>query len=148
MPSHNQTPDDRRISGYKVVAAMFTLGIVASGTLWYFWNLQMMPFMPLQDALVAEFENCSPRVDGGRLKGKKNAPKILRVIMRVPFDPTSSKPSAQDQIETRLNRTEKLAQKFVVEDDYEVLELHLFSEHQEQALRQKTFTRQFAGTAP
>lgn len=121
---------------------MFALGIMATGTLWYFWNLQLMPFMPLQDALIAEFEHCSPRVDGGRLKGNKGTPKILRVVMRVPFDPTSSDQSAQAQIETRLVRTEELARKFVVDDDYEVLELHLFSEHKEQSLRQKTFTRQ------
>jgi hypothetical protein len=126
---------------------MFTLGIVATGTLWYFWNIQLMPFMPLQDALVAEFEGCSPRVDGGRRKGQKGTPKILRVVMRVPFDPTSSDQSSQSQIETRLTKTEELARKFVVDDDYELLELHLFSEHKEQMLRQKTFTRQMASAA-
>ena len=97
--------------------AMFSLGIVATGTLWFFWNLQLMPFMPLQDALVAEFEGSSPRVDGGRRKGQKGTPKILRVVMRVPFDPTSPEPSAQSQIETRLRRTQELAQKYVVTDD-------------------------------
>lgn len=121
---------------------MFTLGVVATSTLWYFWNVQLMPFMPLQDALVAEFDGCSPRVDGGRLKGNKGAPKTLRVVMRVPFDPTSPDPSAQTQIETRMSRTEELARRFVLEEDYEVLELHLYSEHKEQALRQKTFSRQ------
>lgn len=126
---------------------MFTLGIVATGTLWYFWNIQLMPFMPLQDALVAEFEGCSPRVDGGCRKGQKGTPKILRVVMRVPFDPTSSDQSSQSQIETRLTKTEELARKFVVDDDYELLELHLFSEHKEQMLRQKTFTRQMASAA-
>jgi hypothetical protein len=140
--SINEPRDYPHISGKKVVAAMFTLGIVATGTLWYFWNLQLMPFMPLQDALVAEFEGSSPRVDGGRRKGQKGTPKILRVVMRVPFDPTSSAQSAQAQIEMRLTRTEELAQKFVVDDDYEALELHLFSEYREQSLRQKTFTRQ------
>ncbi len=124
------------------MAAMFTLGILASGTLWFFWNVQMMPFMPLQDALVAEFEGCSPRVDGGQRKGQKGTPKILRVVMRVPFDPTSSEPSVQSQIETRLIRTEELARKYVVTDDFEILELHLFNEQKEQTLRQKTFTKQ------
>ncbi|MEO2015123.1 MAG: hypothetical protein ABGZ53_12205 [Fuerstiella sp.] len=127
---------------------MFTLGIVATGTLWYFWNLQLMPFMPLQDALVAEFEGCSPRVDGGRMKGQEGMPKILRIVMRVPFDPTSSEPSVQSRIATRLSRTKELAQKFVVTNDYELLEVHLFSEHKEQELRQKTFTRQFSSTQP
>ena len=121
---------------------MFTLGIAATGTLWFFWNVQLMPFMPLQDALVAEFEDCSPRVDGGRKKGQKGTPKILRVVMRVPFDPTSPDESVQMQIETRLNRTEELARQFVLTDDYELLEMHLFSEHKEKSLRQKTFTRQ------
>ncbi|MCP4783191.1 MAG: hypothetical protein GY878_06545 [Fuerstiella sp.] len=127
---------------------MFTLGIVATGTLWYFWNLKLMPFMPLQEALVAEFERCSPRVDGGRVKGKEDTPKILRVVMRVPFDPTSSAPSVQSQIATRISRTGELARQFVSSDDFEILEVHLFSEHKEQSLRQKTFTRQFASAQP
>jgi hypothetical protein len=34
---------------------MFAFGIVATGTMWAYWHLHLMPFMPLQESLAAEF---------------------------------------------------------------------------------------------
>ncbi len=132
---------DKRVSGRLVVIAMFTLGIVATGILWTYWNLHLMPFMPLQEALSSEFEESSPRVDGGRRKIHKGTPMVLRVVMRVPFDPTVSDAETQTKIEERLDRTRELAIKHTAIDEYELLDVHLYFEPKEKEIRQKTFQK-------
>lgn len=138
---------ESRISGSAVVAAMFLLGIVATGILWTYWHLHLMPFMPLQEALVTEFEGSSPRVDGGRRKIHQSTPMILRVVMRVPFDPTSSAEKDQQLIEDRINKTRELAATYLVSDEYELLEIHMYQESKEEQLRQKTFQKDLKSSA-
>ena len=75
------SPDDGTISGRYVVISMFALAFVLIGALYTYWNLHLMPFMPLQEALAAKFEESSPRVDGGRRKMHKGTPNILRVAV-------------------------------------------------------------------
>ena len=133
---------DKTISGRTVVICMFALAIFATGTLWVYWNLHLMPFMPLQEALVAEFDGSSPRVDGGRRKTHKGTPMILRVVMRVPFDPNDSSADIQSLIETRLNRTRELASDLVEIEKYDLLEVHLYEEEKEDAISQKSFTKE------
>ena len=48
------SPDDGTISGKSVVISMFVLAVVLIGALYTYWNLHLMPFMPLQEALAAE----------------------------------------------------------------------------------------------
>lgn len=127
---------------------MFALAIVATGTLWTYWNLHLMPFMPLQEALEAEFDHSSPRVDGGRRKTHKGTPMILRVVMRVPFDPNDSGADVQNQIEARLDRTRELAADLIDLEKYEVLEVHLYEEEKEGRLSQKTFTKDLKQPGP
>ena len=67
---------------------------------------------------------------------------ILRVVMRVPFDPNDSSAGTQDLIEARLTRTRELATKHVEIGKYDVLEMHLFQEEKEGTLSQKTFTKE------
>lgn len=135
----NQHTQETRISGIKVVVAMFSLAIVATSILWFYWNLHLMPFMPLQEVLAKEFPESSPRVDGGRRKTHKGTPMILRIVMRVPFDPTSSNADVQTQIEQRMMRIQELAVKYADLEKYEQLDIHMYNEPQEKALLQKTF---------
>lgn len=134
-------PGDRYISGRKVVVAMFAMAFLATGLLWFYWNLHLQPFMPLQEALAVEFKKSSPRVDGGQRKQHKGTPKFLRVVMRVPFDPNATDAETQSLIETRIERTRELALKYTPEDEYEYLELHFYQEQKEQRLSQKEFQK-------
>lgn len=127
-----------------LVVIMFTLGIIATGILWTYWHLHLMPFMPLQEALAEEFEHSSPRVDGGRRKIHKGTPMTLRVVMRVPFDPTAVDAESQDQIEHRIERTLELAEQHSELQQYEMLEVHLYQESPEDELRQKEFLKELA----
>lgn len=138
---------DRRVSGRKVVAAMFALGFLATGLLWFYWDLHLRPFMPLQTALAEEYENSSPRVDGGQRRIHKSTPRVLRVVMRAPFNPLSSDAEVQAAIAERLQRTQQLAFKYAQLDQYDLLEMHLYHEQKEQGIMQKTFQRQVADSA-
>lgn len=133
---------DPRVSGQKVVAAMFALGFLATGLLWFYWDLHLRPFMPLQEALAKQYENSSPRVDGGQRRIHKGTPRVLRVVMRAPFNPLSSDPEVQAAIAERLQRTEELAFKYAQLEHYDLLEMHLYHEQKEQGIMQKTFQRQ------
>ena len=135
------------VSGWKVVVSMFALAIVATSILWVYWDMHLMPFMPLQEKLAAAFENSSPRVDGGQRKIHKGTPMTLRVVMRAPFDPTSTDPLVLEQIEERLNKTQRLAAETLPLDTFELLEVHLFHENKEQALQQKTFLKDLKTSA-
>lgn len=132
-------PDHKAVSGRKVVLAMFTLGIVATGVLWTYWQLHLMPFMPLQRALFEEFEDSRPHVEGGSRKMHKGTPAILRVVMRVPFDPTADDPQTKEQLQHRFDRTRALAAQHTDLDQYQELEMHLYAEEKEQVLHQQSF---------
>ena len=125
---------------------MFALAICATGLLWVYWSWHMLPFMPLQEALAAEFSNSSPRVDGGRRKLQKRTPMILRVVMRVPFNPEDSSAEIQDLIAKRLETTQQLARQHTAVEEYELLEMHLYHEAKEDVLTQKTFTKTLTAT--
>ncbi|MCA9050952.1 MAG: hypothetical protein KDA89_19580 [Planctomycetaceae bacterium] len=138
----------RTVSGTRIVLSLFAFGILATSGLWIYWHLHLTPFMPLQEALANEFENCSPRVDGGRRKSHRETPNILRVVMRVPFDPTPDSPETHSVIQSRLQKTRELAAQHTDLDSYDTLELHLYFEDKEQTLRQKTVTADLHTEAP
>lgn len=135
---------DPRISGRKLVFVMISMGLLATGLLWFYWNLHLQPFMPLQEALAAEFEESSPRVDGGQRKSHKGTPRVLRVVMRVPFDPNSKDANVLAAIGDRIDRTIELAKVYSTFNEYALLDVHLFYEVKEQRLSQKTFSRDIA----
>jgi hypothetical protein len=133
-------PADRtemRVSGRLVVVALFLFGIALTAGLWIYWTLHTAPFRPLQDALAAEVPGSSPRVDGGQRKMHKGTPKILRVTLRVDFDPVSD----TRQGERLLDKVEQIAKQHVDLHSYDVLELFLFHGVPEKDLRQKEFVR-------
>ena len=149
-PKTTLAPNDSpTVSGTKVVVAMFALAITATSILWFYWDMHLMPYMPLQAALAEEFEDCSPRVDGGQRKMHKGSKMILRVVMRVPFDPTLSDAGVQDLIETRISRTRELAETRVSNFyKFETLEVHMYYQLQEKTIQQKTFEKTLKETVP
>ena len=128
----------RELSGRKVVLGMFGFGILATGFLYVYWQWQTAPFMPLQMTLAAAFENSSPRVEGGQRKMHQNTPVILRVVMRVPFDPV------QDQRAARryLLDVGRVIQQEINLTQYDQLDLHLYKPDPEREIQQKTYSEQ------
>lgn len=148
-PEELPQPDDGTISGRVVVVSMFALAIVLISVLYTYWTLHLTPFMPLQEALAAEFDNCSPRVDGGRRKIHKGTPNILRVVMRVPFDPNATDDATVALIEKRMEGTQRLAKAKVEEfDTYNTLEVHMYQEEKEGELSQNSFERELRPLSP
>jgi hypothetical protein len=128
---------DSRVSGRAVVIGMFIFGITATSTLWIYWTLHTGPFRPLQDALAAQFPGSVPRVDGGQRKMHKGTPKILRVVLRVDFDPVTGTRQGQQV----LDRVEELARHYIDLNDYDVLDVYLYHGIPERDLREKEFER-------
>lgn len=88
IPTPSSPPAaSRHVSGKLVVGVMFLFASIATGLLWFYWYYHNAPFVPLQKALAQEFIGCQPRVDGGQQKMHRGGPKLLWVILRMPFKP-------------------------------------------------------------
>ena len=129
------------VSGRSVVVAMFSLGLCATGLLFLYWQLHLMPFMPLQQAIAEEFEDSSPRVDGGRRKMHAHTPMVLRIVVRVPFDPLAETADAAALTEQWMSRLRELSTRHVQLSDYEILEVHFYFPVKEKEIRQKIVRR-------
>ena len=125
------------VSGRRVVLAMFALGILATTFLWIYWTIRMMPFMPLQEALVTEFRDSRPRAEGGHAKGTGQP--VLQVSMRCDFDPTSDASENQERLAIWLETTRDIAGTKLDLSTYEILAVHLYFERKERGILQKTF---------
>jgi hypothetical protein len=124
-----------RVSGRAVVVGMFIFGIAATSILWMYWKLHTGPFRPFQDALAVEFPGSVPRVEGGQRKMHKGTPRILRVTLRVDFDPEAD---AERGVAV-LARVENVAARYVDLSEYEVLQAFLYHGVPEKDLRQREF---------
>ncbi len=129
-----ESPTAPSISGKTVVIAMFCFAAVLTAFLYYYWNKHIEPFMPLQLALEQQFEGSSPRVEGGQRKMSKGTPTILRVTMRVPFDPKEESDAGIDLVHAIAGT----ARKFVSLSDYEILTVHFYQPNPGGKLRTKT----------
>ena len=127
------------ISGRKVVVAMFAFGICATTLLYVYWTLHLMPFMPLQEAIVAEFPDSAPRVDGGQKKMHRNTPTILRIVMKTRVDPTALDEESTEAISAICQRIAELSKQKVQLPNLDFIELHIYKLLQEQEIRTKSF---------
>ena len=120
--------------GRWVVLAMFAFGLLATGGMWLYWELHTRPFRPLQEAIVQAFPGSNPRVQGGQAKMHKGTPRILRIVMRVDFDPVSQADRAQQvasQVAALARRHQDLSR-------YDRVEVGLFQPLAEQDPRMRT----------
>lgn len=123
----------REISGTKVVIGMLTLGVMATGLLFLYFELHTRPFRPLREALGREFKHSRPNVEGGRLKGR--GPMILRISMSVPFDPFVEETKA-----TELNsRVLEISRKYHDLETFEQVQVNLIFFVPESAAKRRTF---------
>jgi hypothetical protein len=114
---------------------LFAFGALATGLLWVYWEVRIASVREFQEALAEEFHGSSPRVETGREKGNQQTPNIIRVVLRVDFDPTQENP----RITEMSTRVLELAREHHDVSSFEVLELHLFWPEPEQEIKQKTF---------
>jgi hypothetical protein len=136
-------PPAARVSGRVVVVAMFLFGITTTTGLWTYWTFHTGPFRPLQDALAKEFPRSLPRVDGGQRKMRPGMPKILRVVLRVEFDPVAESGKG----EQLLTRVEAVSRRHIDLDQYDVLDLYLYEGVPEQEIREREFERKLKPVA-
>jgi len=129
----------RFLTGPRVVAAMFAMGICATGLLYAYWTLHLMPFMPLQEAIVTEFPGSAPRVDGGRKKLHKENPTVLRIVMKSQIDPTAADPESMEALRILRERIAELVEAKVDFPGIDFLELHVYKLLQEKEIREKSW---------
>ena len=72
---------------------------------------------------------------------------ILRVQIRVPFDPTETTADSERQSSIRLKAVEELANEHAALSEYEVLQVHMYYEHVEKQLLQQLFSRRLSDDA-
>jgi len=133
------SPSARTISGRWLVVGMFIFGLAATGTLYAYWTLHLMPFMPLQEAIVQEFPGSAPRVDGGKKRMSENTPTILRIVMKSQIDPLSSNDDSIRAIVALRTRVAELAIEKVQLEDLAIIELHVYKLLQEKEIRERSW---------
>lgn len=120
------------IPGRYVVMAMFGFGVLATVTIFVYWDLHTRPFRPLTEAIGREFVHSVPKVEGGSHKG---SPMTLRIAIRVPFEPNAATVETQQVV----NRLVGLAQAHADLNRFEELHIHIFQRAPERLARQASF---------
>jgi hypothetical protein len=139
-------PEPATVSGKAVVVGMFVFGVMTTSLIWFYWNKHIEPFMPLQMALAGEFDNSSPRVEGGQRKIHKTTPKLLRVTMRSPYDPTAEE--FNERIEVDLRKIADIASDYLDLSSFDLLEVHFYKPNPEKLLLRKEFLRSLPNLEP
>lgn len=116
-----------------VVAAMVSFGAIATAALWAYWYYHSAPFIPLQQAISAEFPGASPRVDGGQRKMHKGTPSEIWIIMRVEFDVENDDEASAAAVE----RVKQLATEHLAPGQYDLLHVRLYRGDPEQFLHKR-----------
>jgi hypothetical protein len=136
----------REFSGTKLILGLFAFAIVMSSGLWIYWYLHTKPFQPLQLAIHRAFPKSYPQVQGGQRKMHQQTPRILRITLKVEFDPSSAE--ADEQVEEMVVRLAELARQHIDLPSYELLEIHLIQRVPEHDSRVRTVTREINTLQP
>lgn len=137
------SPDNKepfQISGKVVILGMFAFAACMTALMWFYWKMNLAPFLPLQQAIVAnqEFAESRPVVEGGRRKGQEDAPNTLRVTMKVDYDPNENLVRIEKLEQTILELAKKSLPQF---SEYDQLELNVYWPKQETELTPITSQR-------
>lgn len=119
---------------------MFLFAIVMSTGLWVYWYFHTKPFQAFQLAIAQAFPKSYPRVEGGQQRIHKGTPRILRVTMKVPFNPKDE--TAEQQVQSVMTRLEQLAQQHTEFASYDRFEVHLVQPQPEHASHVRAITRE------
>ncbi|VAX39980.1 hypothetical protein MNBD_PLANCTO02-3277 [hydrothermal vent metagenome] len=127
----------KAVSGKKTVVLMFLFGTVLTSFLYFYWTAHTARFRSLQDAIAHEFEGSMPRVEGGQRKMHLElSPFLLRVTMKVKFDPTVN----ILQAEKHAKALTTFIQKYENVKQFDKLEYHFYQLNPEDKIKQKTLT--------
>lgn len=124
------------VPGKWVVVGMFGFAMLAVSLMYLYWDLHTAPFRPLQEALGREFPYSRPLVQGGRRKMHKGTPSLLRIVMRIEFDPYLDERKTQafaDEITAFAQEHHDVSQ-------YDAIEVHLHWPEPESEIKQWTTT--------
>lgn len=112
----------RSLTGKPVVLGMFLFAMIVSLGLWGYWKLHTEPFRALTDKLAESFPGSNPRVEGGKHGMHKQTPSILRIVMRVPYNPNLNDRKYKRQLRKILEITSQSGMLAT----YDLCEIHLF----------------------
>jgi hypothetical protein len=124
----------REISGKWIVLGMFVFALTIGGTLLGYWYLHRAPFLPLQQAIAAEYEGSRPLVEGGQRKMHRDTPRQLRVVMEVAFDPNAA--ANRGAVDRIVDRLLELAEQHHGLGPYDEFEAHVFLQERERELHE------------
>jgi len=122
MESPGSQRKTKVVSGRVVVIGMFAFGLATTACLWIFWDRHTEPFRAIESALAAEFVGSRPDVQGGQRKMHKQSPRILRIVLRVAFDPEQD----QQQAEQFAQRIADFVREHHDVTPYETIEMRLY----------------------
>ena len=140
MTTAPETKTPLQISGKVVILGIFAFAACMTAFMWLYWKMNLAPFLPLQQAIIAEqeFAESRPVVEGGRRKGQADAPNTLRVTMKVDYDPNENPQRVEQLEQTVLALAEKSLPQFA---EYDQLELNVSWPKQETELTPITIQR-------
>ena len=98
---------------------MLTFAVTIISVLWIYTVFHRAPFRPLERALANEFVDSAPKVEGGQ---HKSSSKILRIMMKVTFDPSVER----EQAERFAERVIAFSRKHHDISRHDILEIHFF----------------------
>lgn len=135
-------PPVREFSGKLLLLSIVLLALVMSSGLSLYWHLHTRPFAPLQRAVAAAFPKSGPQVQGGQRKMHKGTPKILRITLKVKFNPELTE--SDEQVQAMVNQLESLAKQHIDFLSYDEFEVHLVQMQPEHAAKKRTIVRDIA----
>ena len=125
------------VRGQWVVLSMLAFGMLLTAILWFYWDRHTAPFRELQDALAREFPGSKPRAEGGQRKMHKGDPRILRLVMKVEFNPRAE----QNRAQAVADRAVELARQHHDLSRYDQIEIHLYWPEPEREIVEWEVTR-------
>lgn len=128
------------ISGKAVILFMAAFAMLMTGLMWSYWKWNLAPFLPLQQAIVAvdHLKESRPVVEGGRAKGREEAPNALRVTMKVDYNPEEETEQVDELAAEILKIAETSLPQF---EEYDQLELNVYWPKPETELKPITVQR-------
>lgn len=126
-------------SGRWVVIALFIFAGALTLTNYIYWKLHVGPFLPLQQQLAEHWPGSKPLVEGGQRKMHRNTPKILRITMKIDFNPTT-KAGRQRAEHFAREVAAFVSRVYEPLSDYELLELHFYWPEAEKKILQVSIT--------
>ncbi|TWT59409.1 hypothetical protein [Rubinisphaera italica] len=143
IPQHPKALEDQPVyptRGRWLIAVMFLFAISVSVGLWTYWELHTRPFRSLTDALGEKFPDSNPRVEGGKHGLHRDIDSILRIVIRIEYNPEREPERYENDVLTIL----QMAANHVELQAYDRCDIHLFRQtpEEEPVVTSRTISRE------